>query len=188
MVTLEEFQDYFIKIHRYLNQIGLVEHWLIGSSLLGPMREGHFLDGDKEINFGVMADDLAKYKPQLAERFKIIVSPNVSRVSGIYLMDETYDGGDIWKHKKPFTWLAPHYVSGNKVVQCVGRSHILYWDEEDLFPMDHYEMLGECFCTPNDKEGWLEKYYGKEWRIRDKNWHWLFNSHNHINLEDLGIC
>ena len=187
MVTLEEFQQYFVRIHHHLNELGLV-HWLIGSSLLGPLRDGHFIEGDKEINFGVMADELAEVKPKLMEDFKLILSPNVSRVSGVYLMDETYKGGDIWKHPKPFTWLAPHYVTGEKIVQCVGRGHILYWDKDILLPMAHMEFNGECYTCPNQREKWLEAYYGPGWKKREENWHWLNNSHNHINLEELGIC
>jgi hypothetical protein len=54
--------------------------------------------------------------------------------------------------------------------------------------MDHYQMLGDCFLAPTDKEGWLETYFGSGWKKREENWSWLFNAHNHINLEELGIC
>jgi len=186
-MELNKYEQYFVSVHKYLNEIGL-NHWLIGSSLLGPLRDGHFIEGDREVNFGVMADDLANCKPQLMEKYRLVISHNISRVSGIYLLDKKCKTDDLWDQPYPFTWLAPHYVAGDKIVQAVGRSHILYWDKDELLPMDHYQMLGDVFCAPCQKEKWLETYYGKEWRVRDPNWSWQNNSHNHINLEELSIC
>lgn len=187
MVTIEEFSAYFTYVHHYLNELGL-RHWLIGSSLLGPIRDGEFIKGDREINFGVMADELAKFKPEMMKDFKLILSTNVSRVSGVYLMNPSYKGEDIWEQPNPFTWLAPHFEAGDKIVQCVGRGHILYWEKDVLLPMGHMEFKGNCYTVPCQSKKWLETYYGPGWTKREKNWHWLNNSHNHINLEELGIC
>ncbi len=186
-MELNKYEQYFIDMHKYLNEIGLV-HWLIGSSLLGPIRDGHFIEGDREVNFGVMADDLAQVKPQLIEKYRVVLSPNISRISGVYLLDKKCTNDDLWKQPDPFTWLAPHYVSGDRVVQCVGRSHILYWEKDEVLPLSAMPMLDECFSIPRQSLKFLETYYGFNWRIRDPNWHWLNNSHNHINLEDLSIC
>lgn len=182
-----DFEKYFIDTHRYLNEIGL-DHWLIGSSLLGPLREGHLIDGDREANFGVMADDLVKFKPKFFEKYRVVIAKNLTRVSGIYLLDKRCKTDDLWEQPYPFTWLAPHYLTCGKVVQCVGRSHILFWDEGELLPMDHMQYGGEVFTVPRQSHKWLETYYGPDYMTRDPNWHWQNNSHNHINLEELGIC
>jgi hypothetical protein len=186
-MELNKYEQYFAETHQNLNEIGL-NHWLIGSSLLGPLRDGHFIEGDREVNFGVWADELALIKPRLHEKYRVVLAENVSRVSGIYLLDKKAKSDALGDHPGPFTWLAPHYVSGDKVVQCVGRSHILFWEKDELLPIGHYQHIGEVFCVPCQSEKWLETYYGPEWKVRDANWHWLNNSHNHINLEELGIC
>jgi hypothetical protein len=135
-----------------------------------------------------MADDLVKVKPQLIERYRVVLSLNISRVQGVYLLDKKSKSDELGEHPGPFTWLAPHYIAGEKIVQTVGRSHILFWDKDDLLPMDTFSMLGEVFSRPNHSHDWLETYYGPDYMTRDANWSWLFNSHNHINLEELGIC
>ena len=186
-MELNDYEKYFVETHKYLNEIGL-DHWLIGSSLLGPLKRRDIIEGDREVNFGVMADDLALAKPKFFEKYRVVNALNVSRVSGIYLLDKKAKSDLLGDHPGPFTWLAPHYVSGDTVVQCVGRSHLLYWDKDDLLPLDRFEFLGECFARPCEPIKWLEKYYGPGWKVRDPNWSWLNNSHNHINLEELGIC
>ena len=186
-MELNSYEKYFVEVHQFLDSIGL-NHWLIGSSLLGPIRDGHFIEGDREVNFGVMADELAEVKPKLMEKYRVVLSPNVSRIPGVYLLDKKCETDDIWEQPDPFTWLAPHYLTGDKIVQCVSAAHILYWDKDCLLPMAHQPMLGEVFSVPNNQVEWLEKYYGQWWRVRDANWHWNRNAVNHINLGELGIC
>jgi len=186
-MELNKYEQYFVETHKYLNEIGL-SHWLLGSSLLGPLRDGHFIEGDREINFGVMADDLALAKPKFYEKYRVVLAQNISRVSGVYLLDKKAKSDLLGDHPGPFTWLSPHYLSGDKIVQCVGRSHILFWNIDELEPQANLHYLDENFNTPHLSEKWLETYYGEGWKVRDPNWKWLNNSHNHINLEELGIC
>ena len=184
---MTKFEKYFIEVHRYLNEIGL-NHWLIGSSLLGPIRDGCFLEGDREVNFGVMANDLIEAKPKLMEKYKLVFPKSISRIPGVWLVDKDYKGGKIQRyHPNPFTWLAPHYLSCGKVVQTVGASHILFWDEDILLPMGHMEHIGEVFTIPCQSKKWLEAYYGEGWKVSDTKWCWQNNSHNHINLEELDL-
>jgi hypothetical protein len=183
-MELNKYEQYFVEIHHYLNKIGL-SHWLIGSSLLGPLRDSHFIEGDREINFGVMADDLGKFISEMSRKYRVVLSPNLSRTSGVYLLNKDSISDELGDHPDPFTWLAPHYISGDKVIQCVNKSHLLYWEKNYLLPLINYKYLDDVFCVPHHPERWLESYYGKGWVKRDPNWSWLNNANNHINLEDL---
>lgn len=180
---MTEFEKYFVLTHRKLNALGL-RHWLVGSSLLGPLREGHLIEGDMEVNFGVMFEDLANAKPSLYEHYQVKLSHNFSLIPGAFLLDKDWPKDkNIWEHPVGFTWLAPHKVSGNKVIQFVDKKHIFYWNTEDLLPTQKIVFMDELFEIPAHPEKWLEDYYGEGWKTRDPNWHWLTHAKNHIDFE-----
>lgn len=180
---MTKFEKYFVKVHHILNEIGL-DHWLIGSSLLGSFREGRIIKGDKEVNFGVMAVDMILSLPKLKEHFKIITTPTMFRTSGIYLVDKDYCD-DLWNHPIGFTWLAPHHLSGNKICQMITKGHILYWDKELLNPITPHQFLGDVFSIPANPQKWLSEYFGDDWKTPNKDWSWKENAINHINVEAL---
>jgi len=186
-MKLTKFEKYFIRVHKHLNEIGL-EHWLIGSSLLAAHRERRIIRGDKEVNFGVMAKDLAEKKPELMAEFNMASgTEGALGVPGVYLIDKDWPKEkNMWEHPIGFSWLAPHYINEDRVIQNVTGKHIFYWKKEVVLPLKQREFLGELFDVPANSQEFLREYYGPEWGTPDRKWHWNGGSYNHINLE--GLC
>ena len=185
---MTNFEKYFIEIHHYLNEIGL-EHWLIGSSLLGSFREKRAIKGDREVNFGVMGDDLIEFRDKLQEVYQLIFTPSNFRSGGLYLVNKGYRG-DIWDHPRGFTWLAPYFESCKniksvkKLCQTPISGNLFYWDEDTILPTKKHKFLGEEFEIPAKPHKYMNEYFGTDWRTPIPTWHWA-SAKNLINVEDL---
>jgi len=95
------------------------------------------------------------------------------------------DSKNLWGDKGLFTLLAPFFLKDNLRVEYMGGGICKTW------PKRHYENLGTIdykgytFNIPNDPEGWLEHYFGSDWREENLNWHWQTDAKNVEKLSNV---
>ena len=182
---MNKFEKYFIKVHKILDKIKL-NHWLVGSSFLGPVRENKLLSGDKEVNFGVDGNELLLKIKDLEKYFKIIYVPSMFKISGIYLVNKGYDENEsLWDHPVDFTYLATCFKIGNKLIQTVSGNNILYWSRDLFEPLMPRTFMGLLFLSPNNPNKYFKEYYGDNWKTPIPEWNWQENALNLINIENL---
>lgn len=184
-MKLTKFEKYLIETHKKFDEIGLV-HWLIGSTLLGAFREKRIIKGDIEVNFGVRVEDLMRNLDTLKKYYKIIYTPSVFVMSGIYLVEHDYED-DIWDHPIGFTWIPPYFRSLDKMYQVPSGHSLFYWDTEDIYPLKTHSFLGHKFLIPRKPITYMNKYFGRDWRKPNSDWHWSKDAKNHLNVKGI-IC
>lgn len=179
------FETYLVETHHKLNELGLF-HYLIGSSLLGAVREGHALTGDIEVNFGVFAEDLTdKMLHSLRELYQVDVRPSKEKNGITFLIDKGYDIKEMWHHPVGFTALQPMYQKAGHFYYSLFDEHACDWPIEFARTMRPVEYLGEQIFAPYPYEKWLELYYGSEWHTPNGDWAWFKDARNYINWTEL---
>jgi len=92
-----------------------------------------------------------------------------------------------YNKSKLYNFFAPYY-----------RALVLYINKHEVFPYSWFENMetinvyGMDFKIPSDYEGYLERMYGKKWRIPVKSWsikeHLKFNTFRiRYNFQDKNI-
>ena len=138
------------QVHNFLEKAG-IRHWLSSGTMLGIYRDGKFLKGDTDIDFGIRGEDVVsiqdavpwKLRPAIkTERTwqSVFVSP---RNIAIDLMWFWEDGDNIINRNDGGVWVKPK----NKM------------DE-----LGTLEFKGVKYPTP-DPEWYLEKRF-KDWKTR----------------------
>ncbi|MFC7051553.1 hypothetical protein ACFQI3_02505 [Hansschlegelia quercus] len=132
-----------------------IPFFLISGTLLGVIREGKLLGGDKDVDVGIMGAEHAG-----ALQTKIAASPKFKEqfVPSVDLIKLTHQNGvkiDVFLHHREgeVLWHGSHlHAWDNKV-----------WWQEGEPPLVEHEYAGRPFLIPSDPDMYLTDNYG-DWR------------------------
>ena len=162
----------FLKILKPQN----IDFFLMDGSLLGAVRQGSFAGRPKDIDFGIKEDKFPKLLDAIPllkkigakfvrERFyknKLtrlqIEFPGMLVDIGIY-RKKNVEGKEMWGNEDETKWI-------EKTERGSGQKF-----DSLTFPMDNLipiKVYGREFLAPPNPEIYLEKKFGKNWRIPDK--------------------
>lgn len=200
---MSELERIFCETDEFLNDIKL-PHFIHGSTLLGVVRNKRILDReieamsplDKEHNFGCYYEDLTtEMMEAMYRRYGL-----VRKVDGhwphtlIFFGDKpikdpvTELEDNLWNIPNGFTLLACFHKGKTLAVEDMSENRALTWPIEYL---DHprywgnVEILGRTIHTPRRTMEWLDHYFGRDWVIERKHWHWSQDSHNLEEMTEL---
>jgi hypothetical protein len=149
----EEAREALLDLHRELEPLG-VQPFLISGTLLGYVREGDFIPWDKDIDLGVLSQEIASSDLEAAvaswPRF------TAKRLDWTDRLRIDHDNGikiDVF----------PHYPDGPDRVWHDGTA-TRWWNTP--FGLRTVSFLGVDQAVPDDPERYLEENYG-DWRTPD---------------------
>jgi len=185
-------QQYFIDTITMLDEIG-ADYFIHGSTLLGKVRNDcllnrYMITNDKELNFGMLAKDFTpRVYYELVKRNKFFNSFG-KRLPNALTYFSTFEEktGDMWA-LPAFSLIALYWEGKTKQYEYMGSETVMGWDKE-LFDKDKWEtieFLGKKVKTPYKKEKWLSDYYGDDYMIENRNWHYEWAAHNREILLDV---
>jgi|TARA_Y100000294_G_scaffold68591_1_gene64955 hypothetical protein len=144
-----------------------IDFFLLGGTLLGAVRQESFAGKPSDIDLGIREEHLQK----LSEAFPLLIKYGVKNIK------ENIEGNriqilfpciliDISIYKKKIIegkeiWIGEIEHLNNKSTVCT----FSVMDLEKLTPIQVY---GKEFLAPTNPEIYLEKVYGKNWKIPDK--------------------
>lgn len=182
MTVLEQ---YFIDTVDMLDEIG-VDYFIHGSTLLGKVRNNTLLDrpdvkGDKELNFGILADDFTpRVYLEIKKRSQYFLPceeylPNSLVYFSTYPPEE-----DMWKIPA-FSLMSLFWKGKTKWIEYMNGDCCMMWDRshlDDKTKWETVEILGKTVKTPYLKEKWLQDYFGPDYMTERKSWHFTWGSVN----------
>lgn len=191
---MTEFDKYFIKTIEILDSYK-VDYFIHGSTLLGKIRNNCLLqrDGilhDKELNFGMMAEDFTPslfYRLQRDNPYFECHSGVLPSILTFFGRHEKREGYGLWTLPS-FSLIALFWPGKTKVIEYMGSDIALTWPKEHLIDKSKWEtveILGKKVKTPYLKEKWLSHYYGKDFMEEKKYWHYTADSFNRESFEKL---
>lgn len=153
-----------------------IDFFLLGGTLLGAVRQESFAGRPSDIDLGIRREDLQKF----IDAFPLLIKSGVknikedkegNRIQILFpclLMDiaiyekKTLEKKKIWIGEKGNeTWFGERESLENKLFANTFPAV----DLENLIPIKVY---GRQFMAPANPEIYLEKRYGKNWKIPDK--------------------
>ena len=153
-----------------------IDFFLLGGTLLGAVRQESFAGRTSDIDLGIRREDLQKF----IDAFPLLIKSGVknikedkegNRIQILFpclLMDiaiyekKTLEKKKIWIGEKGNeTWFGERESLENKLFANTFPAV----DLENLIPIKVY---GRQFMAPANPEIYLEKRYGKNWKIPDK--------------------
>lgn len=155
-VTLLFFDDYFKKLK--------LDYMIMGSLLLGIIRNGQMIPDDREIDLCCQYTDVNE---ELLNTFKKDnyfrqINEGSEKYTEIYLSRNDSLG-------EPFGWVAlsPLWLKNGICYLNPVRDECLVWNSKyyDKNNWSTIKYLGREFKAPNNPEGYLEYWYGSDWRI-----------------------
>ena len=188
---LNEIEQYLFETIEYLEGIGL-RTFLIGSMLLQIVRSGEFKIRhifDKEINLGCLDEELTdgmiekikKDKPYYTMR----EDDNRKRTI-IYFGDTNVNPHHPWLGSIGFTLLVPFFLKDDIRIEYMGvNNHCVSWSKHHLEKFETIDYKGYSLNVPSDYEGWLEHYFGSDWREENLSWRWENGAKNLYLWKDL---
>lgn len=130
-----------------------VPFFLMAGTVLGYIRDGQLLEGDKDVDVGVFEKDYDKARIEAALRasakFQIKrVDDHADRIRAVHR-------NGVWID------VFPYFSEGHRTWHAgtVAR----WWHEP--FDLKPYEVAGTEFRIPADTDAYLEWNYGPDWRI-----------------------
>jgi len=186
---MTQFEKLLLFFDDYLKSIK-VDYMLFASTLLGIVRDGKMIDGDKEIDVCILAKDidqklLDKFGSEGLLKNVFMKGMNNAReeYGMIYLTPEERmlrDKG--WMAISP-VWLKKRLCYTNIVnSDCM----ILPRSTHDKENWSTIEYLGRKFKAPRSPKRWLAGYYGEGWATPRPDWHWR-NNKNYKQWEELWL-
>jgi|TARA_B100000315_G_scaffold253231_1_gene291639 hypothetical protein len=150
-----------------------IDFFLVGGCLLGAVRQGSFAGRPSDIDLGIKEDQL----PQLLEAIPLIIEsgarfirkrPNADRIEKLqilypcFLVDVGIYRKKNMKGKELWIENTERYGTWSSVDQ---KYDGFLFALDPLIPIKVY---GRKFLAPSNPEIYLEKKYGKNWKIPDK--------------------
>ena len=140
-----------------------VPFFLILGACLGLVRDGHLIDGDRDIDVGCLYEDLHPKAEAIAHAFpksRIISSKrHVLRAVKVYPAD------------------GPHvdiagFIRRDDVRYCPSSylDYCLVYPANILESGAHFEYLGRAWRLPNPPEMYCRLQYGDSWRTPNPKW------------------
>jgi len=143
-----------------------VPFFLIQGTALGAYRDKGFTPTERDIDFGVLIEDLAPQAPALVETFvrnqfqietyHLPFQECRTIVAWKYGVHVDIVGFMPWKDKR-FTYSPVH--------PSVTDPYAIVHQKELLENYEPVELFGRTFQVPSPIEAYLQTEYGKDWRI-----------------------
>ncbi len=146
------------------------KHWITDGTLLGFYRDGGLIKGDRDIDLGMMIEDL----PANIHVFLKSKGLHLLRINGSvdYGLEYTYTrkGANLdiffFYRENDFVWHA-NWLREKKI-------RFRY----PLFGVKKTQFKAKEFWAPENIEQYLELKYGKNWRVPIRKWNWATNPKN----------
>jgi len=191
---MTKFDEYFVETIDILDSYE-IDYFIHGSTLLGKVRNNCLTQRedvvhDKELNFGMLAEE---FTPSLFYRLKrdnpyfyshSPYLPNILTFFGRHGLEEEKRK---W-YLPAFSLITLFWTGKTKIIEYMGSDIALTWPKEHLVDKSKWEtveILGKQIKTPYQKEKWLAHYYGKDYMIEKKVWHYSGNSLNKESFTEL---
>lgn len=193
---MDHYKELLFKTDDFFKSIGL-DYFVTGSTLLRVVRDNGVKiekETDREINLSCLYNDLTEERiKKIKEMFPYFlnIDGKIKPHTAMWFSDkEFYDDKNNVKWKGDNFILLSTYLKGkdNNMYMDVGYEHGLYQPKEligDKSKWGYVYILGRKFNTPADSIKYFENYYGKDWLIPNKDWSWLANAKNFINITNL---
>jgi phosphorylcholine metabolism protein LicD len=140
-----------------------IDFFLLYGSLLGAIRQESFAGRPKDIDLGIKEDHL----PKLLDAFPLLTN----KKTGV-LSVRIYDKLSRVQFLFPFAMID---------VEIFRKKNGVWAGEEDVFPANDLEHLksvkvyGKNFLVPVNSVKYLQKKYGKNWKIPDTKKQFVWN-------------
>ena len=158
----------------YFESVGL-KPMLTQHTLLGVHRNGGFLDRPNDcINLMCMAEDLTDDVVEMLKDspFYCRINEGVLRRTNMYFDFRPKMRKQNYSSPSPTgVELLALYETKNKLMTNFSGNMLHLWSK-DLSGYGKIDFMGKTYRTHKNIEGWLEEYYGKDWKIEDKKFHW----------------
>jgi len=184
-------EQHLIDTTEYLKDIGL-ETFLIGSTLLQFIRSGEIKERhrfDRELNIGCLDEDLTDKMIKRIKKDHAWCKMNEDEDWNFRKRTILYFGNNdpkkLWGAKGFFTLLVPFFLKGSSRVEYVGADICMAWPKRHCKKFGTIDYRGYTLNTPNDPKGWLEHYFGPDWREENLNWYWQTDAKNVESLVNL---
>jgi phosphorylcholine metabolism protein LicD len=147
-----------------------VKHWITDGTLLGFYRDGGLIKGDKDIDIGIMIEDLPSNIHYLLKKEGLsLLRENGTKENGLeYTYTRKGANLDIFffYYEKDYVWHA----------NWLGSERIRF--KYPIFELKKEKFGSREFWTPKNIEEYLELKYGKNWRIPIGKWDWAKDPEN----------
>ncbi len=133
--------------------------FLSGGTLLGYYRDNNFIKHDDDLDFGLFEDDIKKMD---------LLKDELQKLGWVYRKDWSWKGMSFEKPKYDYFNIDFYYYFRQ------GDDYIAsptFGDEKDYWPADIFTKMtpivffGENLTIPGKIEKYLERVYGKNWKI-----------------------
>lgn len=200
---MSELEQVFCDADQFMNDIKL-PHFIHGSTLLGLIRNKRILNRDieamlpvdKEHNFGCYYEDLtSEMLDKIRLKYPFVRTLNGHWTNTLIFFGEkpvrnavTEKEDNVWDIPIGFNLLACFHKGKSLVVEDMAENRALTWPKGYL---DHprfwgeIEVFGRTIKTPRKTMEWLDHYFGTDWVVERKHWHWSQDSHNLEKMSDL---
>ena len=146
----------------FLKGIGL-DYMVFASTLLGIIRGGELLPGDKEIDFCVHGADLTDEmmgRLQASGHYGVMY-PCHEKYGEFYLSDMKSIAPS-----EPHVAMNPLWKKNGVVYQNIHNDECMLWDPK-YYPKETWstiKYLGREFKAPSNPKAWLKYWYGSDWK------------------------
>lgn len=165
-----------------LNDAGIV-YWIDGGTLLGAVREQNMIQWDDDADIGIFYKEFMTKLPNL---YEIIESSYVICDGEKYMLSiELSDSmtkvyiKNLWARTNnkriigtPTIDIFPWQISNGKVELSSSRQRKqfknCYYTKKELFPLKLHNFGGCQFYGANEPVGYLNRYYGSDWKTKAK--------------------
>lgn len=157
-----------LELKQILDNIG-VKFWLDAGVLLGYYREGKFIEWDSDIDIGILRED---YTENIEKKFKennwnIVKCEGPNNELEIKIKKNTMTIDIYFYHIVNNKFKAHVFSKLNNSNNASIREY-----EISRFQLKEIIWNNYKFNVPNDIEKTLIEYYGEDWKIPKKNYHW----------------
>lgn len=184
---MTEIEQYLINTTEYLKNMGL-RTFLIGSTLLQIVKSGEFKIRhiwDKELNLGCLDEELTDEMIEKIKKDKAYSNmggDNNRKRTIIYFGDTNINQQNPLENPIGFTLLVPFFLKDDKRIEYTGNNnYCASWPKHHLEKFETIDYKGHTLNVPKDYKGWLEHYFGTDWREENLSWQWISGAKN-LNL------
>jgi hypothetical protein len=174
-----EFENFFWETVNFLEE-NKFRFMLHGSTLLRIVRNNTVIPRvdvpfDKELNFAMLAEDFTDEHYRKLARFPYFnpinsAFPNHLIFFGPEPKEENMT--DHWMIEPGFTLIARFWKGRTKRVEYMGANHCLSFPRELFEKPGQIEFKNRKFLTPQGPDKYLKFYFGEDYIIENKGWHW----------------
>jgi len=160
-MTSREKYKFLYNVKKVLDEAG-IEFWLESGTLLGAIRDGDFIEWDKDIDISIMRKDRIKIQ-RIASKFYTIGTFGEHRrgnfISSHYIIKDDFKM-DI------YYW----FKAKEEYVSYTNGEYSTVVNNNYLDDLKEITFKGLKVKVPNNPKQYLEDRYGKGWKLPDKNW------------------